>query len=113
MATRNFEFNWEFRNFAIRTIRHDYKDKNSPIKKNHPIELIKYFDETHKSCYVVAYFSLDEEGYELHFVGGRPMRDIEPEEMRSIWTQLQAAQKMLDAFFEACETERMLDEYGE
>ena len=35
-------------------------------------------------------------------VGNRPMVDIEPEEMKSIWAQLQAAQKMLDAYFEAC-----------
>lgn len=112
MATRNFEFNWEFRNFAIRTIRQDHKDKNSPLRKNCPIELIKYFDDTHKSCYVVAYFELDDEGYELHFVGGRPMKDIEPEEMRSIWAQLQAAQKMLDAFFEACQKEEDFNMYG-
>ncbi len=112
MANRNFTFNWEFKNFAIRTLHQDYKDKNSPIKKNHPIELIKYFDETHSSCYTVAYFTLDSEGYELTFVGGRPLRDITPEEMTSIWPQLQAAQKMLDAYFEACQTEKELDERG-
>ena len=105
MANRNFEFNWEFRNFCIRTVHEDYKDKNSPLRKNHPIELIKYFDEKHKSCYVVAYFALDEGGYELHFVGNRPMKDITPETMSSVWSQLQAAQKMLDAYFEACESE--------
>ena len=37
------------------------------------------------------------------------MIDIEPEEMSSIWAQLQAAQKMLDAYFEACR--RSEDEY--
>lgn len=105
MANRNFEFNWEFRNFCIRTVHEDYKDKDSPLKKNCPVELIKYFDEKHKSCYVVAYFTLDEGGYDLHFVGNRPMKDISPEEMSSVWAQLQAAQKMLDAYFEACESE--------
>ena len=70
------------------------------MRKNCPIELIKYFDEKHSSCYVVAWF--EDEGYELHFVGNRPMVDIEPEEMKSIWAQLQAAQKMLDVYFEAC-----------
>ena len=34
---------------------------------------------------------------------------IEPEEMNSIWAQLQAAQKMLDAYFEACHKSE--DEY--
>lgn len=104
MENRNFEFNWEFKNFCIRTVNQDWKDKNSPLRKNCPIELIKYFDDKHKSCYVVAYFQLDEEGYDLHFVGNRPMKDICPEEMSSIWAQLQAAQKMLDAYFEVCES---------
>ena len=33
------------------------------------------------------------------------MVDIEPEEMKSIWAQLQATQKMLDVYFEACHRE--------
>ena len=107
MANRNFNFNWEFKNFAIRTVHQDHKDKNSPLRKNCPIELIKYFDDKHSSCYTVAWFELDDEGYELHFIGNRPMEDIEPDEMRSIWSQLQAAQKMLDAYFVACEKEEM------
>ena len=99
--TKKFDFNWEFGLFKIRTVHEDYKDKNSPLRKNCPIELIKYFDEKHSSCYTVAYFKLDEEGYELHFVGNRPMKDIEPSEMADIWEQLIAAQKMLDAFHDA------------
>lgn len=102
MANRNFNFNWEFKNFAIRTVHQDSKDKNSPLRKNCPVELIKYFDDKHSSCYVVAWFELDNEGYELHFIGNRPMVDIDEYEIKSIWVQLQAAQKMLDAYFEAC-----------
>ena len=100
--TRNFDFNWEFGDFCIRTVHQDSKDKNSPLHKNCPVELIKYFDDKHKSCYTVAWFQLDDEGYELHFIGNRPMQDIQPEEMADIWEQLIAAQKMLDAYFEAC-----------
>ena len=111
MGNRNFDFSWDFKNFAIRTVHQDYKDKNSPLRKNCPVELIKYFDEKHNSCYTVADFELDDEGYELHFIGNRPMVDIEPEEMRSIWTQLQAAQKMLDAYFDACQKEEMYSDY--
>ena len=47
MSNRNFDFSWEFKNFAIRTVHQDYKDKNSPLRKNCPVELIKYFDEKH------------------------------------------------------------------
>lgn len=102
---RDFEFSWKFKNFCIRTVHQDYKDRNSPLHKNHPIELVKYLDEKHSSCYVVAWFELDDEGYELHFIGNRPLKDISSEEISSIWTQLQAAQKMLDAYFQACECE--------
>ena len=102
---KDFEFSWKFKNFAIRTVHQDYKDRNSPLRKNCPVELIKYYDERHSSCYVVAWFELDEEGYELHFIGSRPMHDISANEITSIWTQLQAAQKMLDAYFEACQKE--------
>jgi len=63
----------------------------------------------HSSCYVVAWFELDEEGYELHFIGNRPMVDIEAAEMASIWVQLQAAQKMLDVYFKACEGSEMYE----
>ena len=102
---KRFDFSWEFRNFEVRTCHEDYENKNSPLQKNCPIELVKYFDDKHTSCYVVAYFRLDDEGYELHFVGNRPMQDISGDEMASIWTQLCAAQKMLDAYFEACQEE--------
>lgn len=109
MANRNFNFNWEFKNFAIRTVHQDFKDRNSPLRKNCPVELIKYFDDEHSSCYVVAWFERDEEGYELHFIGNRPMVDIDADEIKSIWVQLQAAQKMLDAYHLACQREE--DDY--
>lgn len=108
MINRDFNFSWKFKNFEIHTVHQDSKDKNSPIRKNCPVELIKYVDEKHSSCYVVAWFELDKEGYELHFIGNRPMVDIDPDEMKSIWFQLQAAQKMLDAYFEACEKEEYM-----
>lgn len=103
MKNRNFDFSWQFGNFGIRTMHQCYEDKKSPLNKNAPIELVKYLDEGHKQCYVVAWFRLTSEGYELHFVGNRPMKDIGPDEMKDIWSQLQAAQKMLDVYFEACE----------
>lgn len=67
-----------------------------------PVKLVKW-DEDHHYCYVVAWWICDDEGYKLYFVGGRPFRDISPEEMATIWPQLQAAQTMLDAYFDATE----------
>lgn len=109
MAIRDFNFSWKFKNFEIHTVHQDSKDKNSPLRKNCPVELVKYFDDKHSNCYVVAWFELDNGGYDLHFIGNRPMKDISAEEISSIWLELQAAQKMLDAYFEACEKEETFD----
>ena len=103
MQNQNFEFRWEFGDFCIRTNHEDWEDTSSPIRKSYPIELIRYLDKSHKSCYVVAWFVQKDEGYELHFIGNRPLKDISTENIGEIWRQLQAAQKMLDAYFEACE----------
>ena len=105
----NFNFSWEFNDFKIQTIHERYDvvnkcyDKSTPLRKNCPIELIKYFDDEHSSCYVVAWFELNDEGYELRGIGNRLFEEINADEISEIWIQLQAAQKMLDAYFEACE----------
>lgn len=103
VMNQNFEFSWEFKNFCIRTVHQGDDEKNKKLRKDCPIELVRYFDDRHKSSYVVAWYRLDECGYELHFIGSRPLNDISGEEMAFIWPQLQAAQKMLDAYFQACE----------
>lgn len=103
-----FDFHWRFGCFEIATVREKYTndrfryDNDSAIRRAIPVELVKW-DEGHRYCYVVAWWIRDDEGYELHFVGGRPFRDILPEEMAAIWPQLQAAQTMLDAYFDATE----------
>ncbi len=112
MESKKFHFQWCFKNFEIRTRHENWNDRNSPLNKNMPIELIKYLDDRHDSCYTVAYFHFDNAGYELHFVGNRPMEDISAEEMASIWIQLQAAQKMLDAYYIACEEGEEFNEYN-
>lgn len=106
-SNRDFNFSWKFNNFHIRTRHEDWNDRNSPLYKKCPIELVKYFDDKHSSCYVVAWFELDDDGYELHFVGNRPLVDIDANEIASVWIELQAAQKMLDAYFEACRSEEL------
>lgn len=107
----HLNFEWEFDLYNVRTCHEDYKDKSSPIRKDCPIELVKYCDKSKSSCYVLAYFHLDDEGYELRLVGGRLFEEITAEDIGRVWHQLQAAQKMLDAYFDACEHERYHDEY--
>lgn len=99
---KDFNFSWKFKGYGIKTIHEKWDDPKSKIRKNCPLELVKYNDETHSTCYVLAFFVLDDEGYELHSVGGRLFEGISAEDISEVWAQLQAAQKMLDAYFEAC-----------
>lgn len=99
----NLNFSWEFKLYKIRTIHEEWNNPKSKIRKDCPIELVKYTDETKSSCYTLAYFQLDDEGYELHSVGGRLFEEISSDEIGEVWSQLQAGQKMLDAYFKACE----------
>lgn len=96
-----FNFSWDFKDYGIRTIHEEWNNPKSKIRKDCPIELVKY-NPGHATCYTLAFFNLDEEGYELHSVGGRLFEEIDSSEISEIWSQLQAAQKMLDAYFTAC-----------
>lgn len=101
-----FDFHWRFGRFEIATVREKYTndefryDNDSEIRRDIPVELVKW-DKEHRYCYVVAWWVRNSEGYALHFVGARPFNDISPDEMADIWPQLQAAQTMLDAYFDA------------
>lgn len=104
----DFDFHWKFGRFEIATVRERYTnegfryDNDSPIRREIPVELVKW-DERHAACWVVAWWVRKSEGYELHFVGSRPFADISPDEIGEIWTQLRAAQAMLDMYFAASE----------
>lgn len=106
---KDFSFSWSFKNFKIQTVHESYDnvnksyDKSTPVRKRCPIELIKYFDDEHSSCFVIAWFELDDEGYSLHGIGGRLFEEIDEYEIAEIWKQLCAAQKMLDTYFKACQ----------
>ena len=99
---KKFDFSWDFKGYGIRTRHEDFKNPDSNVDKNYPIELIKYNNDAHNSCFTLAYFSLDDEGYDLKSVGGRLFEHISADDISEIWAQLQAAQKMLDAYYEAC-----------
>ena len=109
MDNKNFNFEWEFGNFALRTVHEVSGDNSSPLRKSFPVELVKYTNEEHTRMYVVAYYTPTDEGYSLKFVGSRPFEDISAEEIGSVWIQLQAAQRMLDTFYRACEGLEQVD----
>lgn len=100
-------FSWKFKDFWISSVhekwnneKHDY-DRRSRIKYGYPIEVCKY-NPGHNTRYTVAIFEKDSDGYyELRSVRNRLFDDIDASEIADIWVQLQAVQKMLDAYSEA------------
>ena len=102
------EFNWEYKDYQLRAcpkrlVR--FKD-NEP---NETIDLVKLDVDSNgeRYCYSLAYWCKDNEGYELQFVGDRPFKHIEPEDIEVVWKALRVAQKVLDGWFEL---EHMLDD---
>lgn len=88
----NYEFDWKFGDFEIRTARRIFGD-NEPY-----IELIKCYEDERgrRSCYTLAYFHVDKDNdVELHFVGDRPFKEIADIDIGKIWKQLWYAQEML------------------
>lgn len=96
----DINFDWSFDEFEIR-VRQDRRsndEEDAPARL--PIELVKW-DEARKNCFTLAWWRATSEGYELQFVGARPFVEIGADDIAVIWPQLRAAQKMLDAYYEA------------
>lgn len=59
-------------------------------------EIIEWFDDR-KTCYVIAYWQRDKEGYYLKFVGDRPMKStVSPQDFFRL---AKLGQDELDSFF--------------
>ena len=73
---------------------------------NVTIELLKW-DRTDVKpyCFSLAYFEKYSEGYRLNFVGDRPFKYIEKEDVPIIWNVLKNAQELLDDYWESTQEE--------
>ena len=69
-------------------------------------KLIKYYKEKsgRRLCYTIAYWTKDDEGWNLRFVGDR-MLELSKMHIEKVWPQLCAAQIMLQAWYEDQEGE--------
>ena len=98
---QKLEFNWEYKDYALRACpkRLARFEEDEP---NETIDFVKYDTDSNgkRYCYSLAYWKKDNEGYELKFVGGRPFRYIESEDIEVVWQALRVAQKVLDGWFE-------------
>ena len=108
MTEQKLEFDWEYKDYAL----HACPKRLARFKENEPnetIDLVKYdvSSDGKRYCYSLAYWRRDSEGYYLHFVGGRPFKHIEPEDIEVVWQAMKVAQKVLDGWFDL---ENMIDD---
>ena len=101
MTKQKLEFDWEYKDYELRAcpkrlVRFEDDEPNETI------DFVKWqVDSSGKrSCFSLAYQTKDSEGYELNFVGDRPFKYIESEDIEVIWKAMKVAQKVLDGWFE-------------
>lgn len=108
MDKQKLDFNWDYKDYSLRACprRLVRFEDNEP---NETIDLIKWDTNSDgkRYCYSLAYWKKDSEGYELKFVGDRPFKHIESEDVEVVWKAMRVAQKVLDGWFEL---ENIIDE---
>jgi hypothetical protein len=96
---QQLEFNWKYKDYELRACPRRLA-RLEDDESNETIDFVKWYDYHGKrACYSLAYWQETSEGYDLKFVGDRPFRDIEIEDLSTIWTALHLAQKVLDGWF--------------
>lgn len=101
MADKQLEFSWKYKNYELVACP-KHLARFSADEPNETIDFV-YWTKEHNGksyCFSLAYFTKGSEGYTLRFVGDRPFRYIEKEDIQPVWCALDAAQKILDIFFE-------------
>lgn len=94
------EFSFKYKDYELRACPKRLV-RFYPEDPNETIDLIKY-DSSGETpfCYSLAYFERYDEGYRLRFVGDRPFKEIDKEDLPIIWGVLKQAQEILDQFYE-------------
>ncbi len=101
MTEQKLEFCWKYKDYELRACpKRLVRFKDDEL--NETIDFIKWQTDASgkRGCFSLAYWTNDSEGYELNFVGDRPFRYIEPEDIGIIWKALKMAQKVLDGWFD-------------
>ena len=100
MENTQLEFIWKYKNYELRACP-KHLARFFPDEPNETIDLVLWQKDSKgkDSCFSLAYFIKKSEGYYLNFVGNRPFQYIAEEDVPFVWNALNAAQKILDAFF--------------
>ena len=88
-----FNFNWKYKDYELRM--------TTPLSNDtHYLELVKWQEYNGKpSCFTLAYFKEDSEGYYLKFVGNRPFEYIDEEDLEIIWKALEMANNVINDYW--------------
>lgn len=94
------EFRWKYKNYELRACPKRLA-RFCPDEPNETIDFVYWKKDSNGKdfCFSLAYFIKKSEGYYLNFVGNRPFQHIDEEDVPFVWNALNAAQKILDAFF--------------
>ena len=67
------------------------------------LELLRYGGDFNDSCWVIAYWTRDDEGYEFKSVGSRLFTEIDADDLETVWEAITAADKYLRNKFNSIE----------
>lgn len=86
-----FKINWQKGDYEIRTT--EALGGGKPY-----VELVKteMSNSGRKTCFTLAYFHVDRDGAELHFVGDRPFEYLAKLDLSEIWYELWMTQLILN-----------------
>lgn len=96
----SLEFNWKYKNYELRACP-KHLARFTPYEPNETIDFVSWKKDGKGKdyCFSLAYFLKGSEGYYLKFVGDRPFQYIDEDDVPYVWKALNAAQKILDAFW--------------
>lgn len=90
-----FKINWRKGNYEVRT--------TEPYSGKRPyVELVRWEQDSdgRAFCFTLAYFSYNNEGCSLHFVGDRPFEYMAKLDVSEVWNELWQTQLMLQNNFD-------------
>lgn len=86
----NPTFNWQFSGKA----NYEIRECKTNHQKDTTLEVCRYDGDFFDTCYVIAYWTKDDEGYEFKSVGHR-LFDVDADDFETLWEGIREADKFL------------------
>lgn len=94
-------FNWQFHGkhpYAIHEYNARHKNENYTS-----LELVRYKEDFEGTCWTIAEWERDSEGYEFRSIGSRLFTDIDANDLSTVWEAITAGDKYLRKKFKEIE----------